>query len=137
MEKRQTKHSCTEISESKDLPVTQKPRKYKSNFAQIRYLMKRLNTALDNKLREGRPSKFCRLCKAELQSIDRRERYPRGRLTDSETRRERNSQNIRKKRKVTGLSSRNMRHPTKFQREVKRTQQQTGDLSEKSIHTTS
>ena len=49
-----------------ELPMTQKPSGSRASYSQIRYLMKRLNTALNKRLREGRPSKFCRVCREEL-----------------------------------------------------------------------
>ena len=67
----QTKQSCKTMVESKRLPMTQKPSGSRASYSQIRYLMKRLNTALNKRLREGRPSKFCRVCREELRSISR------------------------------------------------------------------
>ena len=63
---KQTKQSCKAMEESKKTPVTQKPSGSHASYAQIRNLMKRLNTALSKRLREGRPSKYCRMCRAEL-----------------------------------------------------------------------
>lgn len=122
-----TKSSCAKNTEIKDLPVRQKPNKYKANYGQIRYLMKRLNAALTDKLREGRPSKFCRLCKAELQSIS--ERYPRA--AGDGKRIKRRSHNVQKKRKLPRMTSKNVRQPNTLSREVKRKLQKTGDLCEK------
>ena len=68
---KQTKQSCKTMVESKKLPMTQKPSGSQASYSQIRYLMKRLNTALNIRLREGRPSKFCRVCREELRSISR------------------------------------------------------------------
>ena len=68
---RQTKESCKTMSESQKLPITQKPSTCHTSYGHIRYLMKRLNTALTKRLREGRPSKYCRVCKAELCAISR------------------------------------------------------------------
>ena len=67
----QTKQSCKTMVESKKLPKTQKPSGSRASYSQIRYLMKRLNTALNKRLREGRPSKFCRVCREKLRSISR------------------------------------------------------------------
>ena len=39
------------------------------SYAQIRYLMKRLSTALDSKLKQGRPPKYCRMCHRELRKL--------------------------------------------------------------------
>ena len=39
------------------------------SYAQIRYLMKRLNTALDSKLKQGIPPKYCRMCHRELRKL--------------------------------------------------------------------
>ena len=60
------KSTCKNISEDANLQVSQKPRKYMASYAQIRYLMKRLSTALSSKLREGRPRKYCKRCGLEL-----------------------------------------------------------------------
>ena len=68
---KQTKQSCKTMVESKKLPMTQKPSGPRASYSQIRYLMKRLNTALNKRLREGRPSMFCRVCREELRSISR------------------------------------------------------------------
>ena len=59
------------MEESKKTPVTQKPSGSHASYAQIRYLMKRLNTALSKRVREDRPSKYCRVCRAELLSISK------------------------------------------------------------------
>ena len=63
---KQTKQSCKAMEESKKTPVTQKPSGSHASYAQIRNLMKRLNTALNKRLREGRPAKYCRVCRTEL-----------------------------------------------------------------------
>ena len=60
------KSTCKNISEDVNLPISQKPSKYRASYAQIRYLMKRLGTALRSKLREGRPRKYCKRCGVEL-----------------------------------------------------------------------
>ena len=39
------------------------------SYAHIRYLMKRLSTALDSKLKQGRPAKYCRMCHRELRKL--------------------------------------------------------------------
>ena len=53
------KSTCKNISEDANLPVSQKPSKYRASYAQIRHLMKRLSIALSSKLKEGRPRKYC------------------------------------------------------------------------------
>ena len=47
-------------------PASKRSTKYYMSYAQIRYLMKRLSTALDSKLKQGRPPKYCRMCHREL-----------------------------------------------------------------------
>ena len=42
------KSTCKDISEDVNLPISQKPSKYRATYAQIRYLMKRLSTALSS-----------------------------------------------------------------------------------------
>ena len=54
----QTKQSCKTMVESKKLPLTRKPSGFYASYSQIRYLMKRPNTALNRRLREGRPPKY-------------------------------------------------------------------------------
>ena len=39
------------------------------SYAQIRYLMKRLSTALDSKIKQGRPPKYCNMCQRELRKL--------------------------------------------------------------------
>ena len=53
-------------SEDANLPISRKPSKCRARYAQIRYLMKRLSTALSSKLREGRARKYCKRCGVEL-----------------------------------------------------------------------
>ena len=48
---KQTKQSCKAMEESKKTPVIQKPSGSHASYAQIRNLMKRLNTALSKRLR--------------------------------------------------------------------------------------
>ena len=60
------KSTCKNISEDANLPIPQKPSKYRASYAQIRYLMNRLSTALSSKLREGRPRKYFKRCGVEL-----------------------------------------------------------------------
>ena len=73
----QTNELCGLISESSGLSnmsVVQKRSRNPSSYSQIRYLMKRLTSALDKRLKEGRPSKYCRLCRAEIRSLFREEK---------------------------------------------------------------
>ena len=61
------KSTCKNISEDVNLPISQKPSKYRASYAQLRYLMKKLSTALSSKLREGRPrNTVCKRCGVEL-----------------------------------------------------------------------
>ena len=72
-----TNELCGLISESSGLSimsVVQKRKRNPSSYSQIRYLMKRLTSALDKRLKEGRASKYCRLCRAEIRSLFREER---------------------------------------------------------------
>ena len=50
-------------------PASKKSTKYQMSYGQIRYLMKRLSTALDSKLKQGRPPKYCRMCHRELRKL--------------------------------------------------------------------
>ena len=50
-------------------PASKRSTKYYMSYAQIRYLMKRLSTALDSKLKQGRPPKYCRMCHRELRKL--------------------------------------------------------------------
>ena len=67
----QTKESCKTMTEAQKLRITQKPSTCQTSYSHIRYLMKRLNPALTKRLREGRPSKYCKVCRAELRSVSR------------------------------------------------------------------
>ena len=67
----QTKESCKTMTESQKLRITQKPSTCHTSCSHIRYLMKRLITVLTKRLRKGRPSKYCRVCRAELRSVSR------------------------------------------------------------------
>ena len=80
---KQTKQSCKAMEESKKTPVTQKPSGSHASYAQIRNLMKRLNTALSKRLREGRPSKYCRVCELlkELSEKKKKSTAKRQRIT--------------------------------------------------------
>ena len=57
------------ISEDATLPVSQQQSRYKATCGQIRYVMKRSNDALSNKLKDGRPCKFCKRCGVELRAV--------------------------------------------------------------------
>ena len=50
-------------------PASKRSTKYQMSYGQIRYLMKRLSTALDSKLKQGRPPKYCRMCHRELRKL--------------------------------------------------------------------
>ena len=50
-------------------PASKKSTKYQMSYGQIRYLMKRLSTALDSKLKQGKPPKYCRMCQRELHKL--------------------------------------------------------------------
>ena len=39
------------------------------SYGHIRYLMKRLSTAVHSKLKQGRPLKYCRMCHRELRKL--------------------------------------------------------------------
>ena len=54
------KSACKNISEEANLPLSEKPSKYRSSYGQISYLMKRLNVTLSGKLNDGRPCKCCK-----------------------------------------------------------------------------
>ena len=60
---RQKNTSCND--DMKTL-ASKRSTKYHMSYGQIRYLMKRLSTALDSKLKQGRPPKYCRMCHREL-----------------------------------------------------------------------
>ena len=47
-------------------PASKRSIKYQMSYGQTRYLMKRLSTALNSKLKQGRPPKYCRMCHREL-----------------------------------------------------------------------
>ena len=50
-------------------PVSKRSTKYHMSYGQIRYLMKRLSSALDSKVKQGRPPKYCRMCHRELRKL--------------------------------------------------------------------
>ena len=63
---RQKNTSCNDDMKT---PASKRSTKYYMSYAQIRYLMKRLSTALDSKLKQGRPPKYCRMCHRELRKL--------------------------------------------------------------------
>ena len=52
-----------------ETPASKRSTKYHMSYGQIRYLMKRLSTALDSKLKQGRPPKYSRMCHRELRKL--------------------------------------------------------------------
>ena len=73
----QTSELCGLISESSGLSimsVVQKQKRNPSSYSQIRNIMKRLTSALDKRLKEDRPYKYCRLCRAEIRTLVREEK---------------------------------------------------------------
>ena len=42
---------------------------YQMRYGQIRYLMRRLKTSLESKLKQGKPPTYCRMCHSELLKI--------------------------------------------------------------------
>ena len=50
-------------------PASKRSTKYQMRSGQIRYQMERLSTALDSKLKQGRPPKYCRMCHRELRKL--------------------------------------------------------------------
>ena len=54
------KSTCKNISEDLNLPISQKPSKYRASYAQIRYLMKRLSTALSTQERQTSKLLYCK-----------------------------------------------------------------------------
>ena len=63
---RQKNTSCNDDMKT---PASKRSTKYHMSYGQIRYLMKRLSTALDSKLKQGRPPKYCRMCHRELRQL--------------------------------------------------------------------
>ena len=63
---RQKNTSCNDDMKT---PASKRSTKYHMSYGQIRYLMKRLSTALDSKLKQGRPPKYCRMCHRELREL--------------------------------------------------------------------
>ena len=60
---RQNNTSCN------DDMITPASKTAKNIYGLIRYLMKRLSTALDSKLKQGRPPKYCKMCRRELRKM--------------------------------------------------------------------
>ena len=50
-------------------PASKRSAKYQMSYGKIGYLMKRLSTALDSKLKQGRAPKYCRMCHRELRKL--------------------------------------------------------------------
>ena len=63
--------------------TTAKRSNYKASYGQIKYLMKRLNTALSAKLRDGRPRKYCKRCSKELLAAKRPQNIKKSKLQQS------------------------------------------------------
>ena len=63
---RQKNTSCNDDMKT---PASKISTKYHMSYGQIRYLMKRLSTALDSKHQQGRPPKYCRMCHRELRKL--------------------------------------------------------------------
>ena len=63
---RQKNTSCNDDMKT---PASKRSTKYHMSYGQIRYLMKRPSTALDSKLKQGRPPKYCRMCHRELRKL--------------------------------------------------------------------
>ena len=59
----------TNCNDDMKTPASKRSTKYHMSYGQIRYLMKRLSTALDSKLKQGRPPKYCRMCHRELRKL--------------------------------------------------------------------
>ena len=102
----QTNELCGLISESSGMSVVQKGSRNPSSYSQIRYLMKRLTSALDKRLKEGRPSKYCRLCRAEIRSLFREEKEKLYKVKEYRTE---NNQNIRRMTKKDSGRQRSLR----------------------------
>lgn len=94
------KELCGLMSESSGLSVmsvVQKQKRNPSSYNQIRYLMKRLTSALDKRLKEGRPSKYCRLCRAEIRSLFREEKEKLHKVKEYRTEKNQNIRRLTKK----------------------------------------
>ena len=105
----QTNELCVLISESSGLSnmsVVQKRNRNPSSYSQIRYLMKRLTSALDKRLKEGRPSKYCRLCRAEIRSLFREEKEKLHKVKEYRTEK---NQNITRMTKKDSMRQRSLR----------------------------
>ena len=96
----QTNALCGLLSESSGLSnmsVVQKRSRNPSSYSQIRYLMKRLTSDLDKRLKEGRPSKYCRLCRAEIRSLFREEKEKLSKVKEYRTEKNQNMRRMTKK----------------------------------------
>ena len=65
---RQKNTSCNDDMKT---PASKRSTKYHMSYGQILYLMKRLSTALDSKLKQGRPPKYCRMCHRKVRKLIR------------------------------------------------------------------
>ena len=97
-----TNKLCWLISESSGLSIIsvvqkQKKKRNPSSYSQIRYLMKRLTSALDKRLKEGRPSKYCRLCRSEIRSLFREEKEKLHKVKENRTEKNQNIKRMTKK----------------------------------------
>ena len=59
----------TSYNDDMKTPASKRSTKYHMSYGQIRYLIKRLSTVLDSKLKQGRPPKYCRMCHRELRKL--------------------------------------------------------------------
>ena len=59
------RQKITSCNDDMKTPASKRSTKYHMSYGQIRYLMKRLSTALDSKLKQGRPPKYCRTSSAD------------------------------------------------------------------------
>ena len=50
-------------------PASKRSTKYRMSYGPLQYMMKRMSTALDNKLKQGIPPKYCRMCHIELRKL--------------------------------------------------------------------
>ena len=105
----QTNELCGLISESLGLSimsVVQKQKRNPSSYSQIRYLMKRLTSALGKSFKEGRPSKYCRLYRAEIRSLFCEEKEKLHKVKEYRTEK---NQNIRRMTKKDSERQRSLR----------------------------
>ena len=50
-------------------PASKRSTKYQMSYGKFRYLVKRLSTSYNSKLKQGRPPKYCRMCHRELRKL--------------------------------------------------------------------